>query len=156
MKIMADFLKSLDDHLFESVIALVALVFSALSFRLSKKTFVTDIRPVLVFVWADKTGWKVQNIGAGPALNVVIGSCKENHPWGKPVRIPSLSANGDFSLHWICADDAWGLAAKYHDINGKLYSSICSDDLSEVFTGSKLPDWHKDEIERHWEKSRCR
>lgn len=132
------------------VVAGMALLVSCFAYWFARKTAIEEIRPVLVFTYDNKRGWILQNIGKGPALNIVIAQ-KKNECWFNPVRIPPLSANSEFILAWLDHVNDTGLGATYDNFQDRSYSSTCSKDLSRVFTKNKLRAWHNAEIGVHWD-----
>ena len=137
-------------------IAVTALVVSIISFtltyRLSRQSAVTSVRPVLVFEYSHKDNWGVRNVGNGPALNVIVAKKTDTTDWYNPVRIPPLAKDGQFSLaDWLYDDpNVRTLGAYYCDIVQRKYSSTCTNDLSEIHKGNKLKDWPEKEIKKHW------
>jgi hypothetical protein len=137
----------------ERLVAVTALIVSVISFSMSylqsRKGAITGMMPVLVFVY-DKDGqWVLQNLGNGPALNVVVAEkANDDAQWTHPVRIPPLPREGRFSLH-VNVNTRW-LGASYMDIEGHDYSATCVEDDSRVTFGRVLPHWKADEVQPHW------
>lgn len=131
------------------LIALLALLVSggALVFTVYKGRYDQRIaiKPVLVFVYDRQDGWFVQNIGVGPALNVVIASHEalpegaEPARWLEPTRIPPLKRDGSFVLHWV-QNNVYMLGATYEDIWDRPYSTRCVHALNTVRPGHP-PGW---------------
>lgn len=144
--------KHFDWKLGISIVALLAsIVTFSFSYNLSKQTAITSVRPVLVFEFSGDRGWSLRNVGNGPALNVVVAIKEVDSDWKKPVRIPPISKNGAFKLTMVENWNVKTLGAYYSDINQKLYSSTCTEDLSETHEGNKLKKaWSDSEIGRHW------
>jgi hypothetical protein len=136
----------------ETAIAILAFIVSAISYWLSLKTSISDIRPVLVFVYDGRKGWMLKNIGKGPALNIIVAQ-KKHETWFNPVRIPPLSPDSEFFLQWLGHVNDTGLGANYNDFNDKQYSSTCGNDLSQVYDKPTLQTWSENEIGRHWNHS---
>lgn len=141
----------------ETYISLIALAFAMVSFLVSFTHSVrarrAELRPVLAIVYTDESGWVIRNIGAGPALNVVVAQSLEsgdNRSWRDPVRVPPLASGGDFPLHWIGHSNVRAIGAIYSDFEDRSYSSICEDDHSRTMEGRKVPDWPTAEVSRHW------
>ena len=134
-----------------SVAALVVSIISfSLTYGLSMKSAVTSVRPVLIFEYTQQDGWSVRNVGNGPALNVLVAMKDENSDWKVPVRVPPLQKDGRFSLHWVGHLNVRTLGVTYMDIAERMYSSICTDDLSTTYDGNKLKPWVESEIAAHW------
>ena len=51
---------------FKIVIAGLALLISVISLILSRKTSISNLQPVLVFVYDKDNGWILKNVGKGP------------------------------------------------------------------------------------------
>ena len=143
--------RSIDWKLGISIVALLASVVTfSFSYHLSRQTAITSVRPVLVFEFSDNNGWRLRNVGNGPALNVVVAMKEVDSDWKKPVRIPPISQDGAFKLIMFENWNVKTLGAYYSDINQKVYSSTCTEDLSETHEGNKLKAWPDSEIGRHW------
>lgn len=137
-------------------VAAVALVVSigscAVSYHLARQTVATSVRPVLVFQYDPNDGWTLRNVGNGPALNVLIALKTDDlADWTEPMRIPPLSKDGQFSLQrWAVYWRSRTLGATYSDIQERVYSTTCTNDLSEIHEGGVLKSWPDSEIRRHW------
>jgi hypothetical protein len=96
---------------------LVSVVSFAMSYRQSQHAAVSSVMPVLVFVHDKEGQWAVQNIGNGPALNVVMTSkIADDRPWSNPVRLPPLARDARFPLR-VNVNIRW-LGASYNDVEG--------------------------------------
>lgn len=85
------------------------------------------MRPVLVFiVGREKEGWRLENVGNGPALNVHLA--KRNNRaecFGRCdniQRISPLPANG---THFIGFDAPVEFGCWYEDFEGRTYETTC-------------------------------
>jgi hypothetical protein len=58
--------------LLSSIEIIVAVVPFGLNFWHSRRTAVSAIRPIVVFLYDIDRGWHVRNVGDGPALKVVV------------------------------------------------------------------------------------
>jgi hypothetical protein len=138
-------------------VGLVALVVSIVSFvltyRLSRRTAITAIRPVLVFEQETDLVWTIRNVGNGPALNVVVTRKGNNAEWELPVRIPALAKEGvvKLPLSWVGRNYHEPLGAYYSDIAQRQYSSSCVDYLSRTHSGNQLRTWLDAEIAPYWQ-----
>lgn len=141
-----------------AVIAAVSFVVAALAYRLNRRNAINARRPAVVFEWDDGDGWKVRNVGNGPALNVRIAVRGRSTAWTQFVRIPALRAGSDFTLTWIGKLNAWMLGAEYSDFAGEHYSSISQHDMNVFAQGAAVLSYDKpdhdyvigrDEL-RHW------
>jgi hypothetical protein len=135
-------------------IALVALIFSivsfVLSYRLGRDSSVTNVRPVLVFEYSGDVGWILRNVGTGPALNVLVAQKRVGGDWFNPVRVPPLAAAASFVPTWLGHVNTTGLGATYTDVDGRKYSSITGNDLTEIYDREVFGPWEESEIRRHW------
>lgn len=105
---------------------------------------------MLTFVYDDETGWNSQNIGNGPALNVIAAQKEVGGQWFNPVGAPPLPKDGEFGCRWLGHVNTTGLGATHTDFEGGPYSSVTCNDLSRTFEGRKLPVWEESKIGRHW------
>ena len=134
----------------EVIISGLAFIVSIFSLWHSQRASIASIRPVLVFIYDEKIGWSIKNIGNGPALNIIIAQKHIKGDWFNPVRIPPLSTNSEFILSWLGHVNDTGLGAEYNDFENREYSAICGNDLSKVYNKQMLPKWSEKEIGRHW------
>jgi hypothetical protein len=137
----------------ERLVSMTALVVSVISFSMSylqtRTSATTGMKPVLVFVYDRNGQWLLENLGNGPALNIVVAEKpNDNSQWINPVRIPPLAREGRFPLR-VNINARW-LGATYTDIEGHEYSATCVEDDSRITPGRILPHWKADEIQPHW------
>lgn len=128
------------------IVSLGSLVFS---WRSAEQAKVAAAQPVLVFHFGSD-GWELQNLGTGPAMNVLVLKGGSRRGWTFPVRVPPLSKDGSVRLHWDPLNNTDGLAAQYEDVLGNLYSTQCGNDLNTIRAGQRLGDWKEVEIKRAW------
>lgn len=142
----------------EKTIAILALVVSFFSFLFAfwkgRYDQITSIKPALVFVY-DAGGWVIQNVGAGPALNIIVAKKelgKEGRPdrWIEPVRIPPMKRDGSFALHWDPHNNTYGLGATYEDMWSRPYTTTCGRDLNRIRSGLHLGEWKESTIQAEW------
>lgn len=132
------------------IVSVTSLTMSILN---NRRIAITGIKPVLVFVYDATKGWVIQNIGNGPAMNIIVAQKQVNGAWFNPVRIPPISRGSEFALEWLKHVNDTGLGVIYTDFQDRLYSSTCADDLSLTFDGNKLRDWREEELGKHWQIS---
>lgn len=138
----------------EQIVAILALVISLFSFLFAfwkgRYDQITTVRPALVFVY-DAEGWVIQNVGTGPALNILVAKKelgKGGRParWIDPVRIPPLKRDGSFALH----NNTHGLGATYEDMWSRPYTTTCGRDLNRIRRGLHLGNWEESTIHAEW------
>ena len=125
----------------------IALILSFLSFRL---TAVRSVKPVLTVSYRGESGWFLENVGTGPALNVVV-AVKGDGDWFLPVRVLPLGPGQQLILRWLKETNIKTIGATYADIDGRRYTSLTSEDLTTTKTGGLLPNWPESEIHKEWE-----
>lgn len=136
--------------LISGVAVLVSITALVISLFTTRRAAIAGRRPVLVFDYDSTIGWRVRNIGSGPALNVIVAQRKVGGEWFNPVRIPPLARDGEFTLRWCLHVNDTGLGAVYSDTGSLPYTSTCGNDLSVTCSGHALPKWAEHEIGRHW------
>lgn len=139
-----------------SAIAVIVSI-ASLAFTIFKGRYdqITGVKPALVFVYDHNSGWHIQNIGAGPALNIVVakkegGVNSKTGAWIEPIRIPPIKKDGDFFIHWDSQNNVYGLGATYEDMWQRRYTTTCGRDLNAIRRGSRLATWKEDEIIPEW------
>jgi hypothetical protein len=134
-----------------SVLALtVSMFFVAISIWNARRARVRAVQPVLVFQYDSTEGWLLQNVGNGPAIDVVVAERLPGHQWAHPVRIPPLSRDGRFRLRWLDHTNVTQLGVACSDADGQHYSSVCARDRTTIQRGRCMPTWSDDEIGVHW------
>jgi hypothetical protein len=140
-----------DSHIVSTLALILSVISFALSYWQSRRGAVTNVMPVLVFVYEQngQSGqWVLQNVGNGPALNIVVADkASEESAWSNPVRLPPLPREGRFPLR--VTRPKW-LAASYDDIHGHQYSATCVNNDSRVRAGRVLPNWAAGEVRPYW------
>jgi hypothetical protein len=125
-------------------ISAIAVMISFISFGVTfwqrREADRTGIQPALVLVFDDKIGWRLQNIGNGPALNVVVAIKQPQGKWLDPVRVPPIAKDAEFELHWIPLNDPNGLGATYTDIRNRPYATTSGSDYSRLLESNELPE----------------
>lgn len=137
------------------VVAAIACIVSALSYINSRRVERTNIRPTLVFVFDGAAGWRLENIGSGPAVNILVAegnsrSIPDSPNWESPVRVPPLGQKGAHALHWNRFTNADQLGATYSDILGRQYTTKCDRDENKLDKGNALPKWSENQIVASW------
>jgi len=147
-----------------NAISILALLLSVLTFVVSQRMTRLNSRlsytPVLVFVYAGRS-WHLQNVGNGPALNVVVASKRDllDEEWVHPTRIPPIATGGDFLLSWLDDEATAALAATYEDFlsvnspgRAHVYTVSATHDVNRVVPRRDLPAWDVTESAAHWER----
>lgn len=89
-------------------------------------------KPILVFAKLDNPNYyNVQNLGVGPALNVLISSNIKNDEWEKHFIYYSIPKDGKIGLKFSSGSNA--LLAEYTDILGVKYHSFMVNDHQYIF-----------------------
>jgi len=127
-----------------TVLPLVALALSAISLAASIWTFTRvekrSVRPVLVFRVGPDATWVIENVGNGPAMNVLVGEQSwQNKTWDRIIQCNPIAVRDSITLPWL--REARELAATYTDVSGRRYTSWCQSHLTEVLDGNKFGGW---------------
>jgi hypothetical protein len=141
-----------------ALIATFAFILATTTYLLNHRNAITARQPVLVFEFDQTEGWKIRNVGKGPALNVIVSIRGKNTLWKYPVTTPSLKDGNEFGLHWLGKLNTWMLGATYSDFDGKTYTTIGQHDANLLRTGhvqSEYTEPNKDYLHgsnatRHW------
>ena len=72
-----------------SVIAVVTI--SIITYTASHRR---QIRPVLIFAFRDSAACQIENVGNGPAMNIVLGHGDSNKRWHVPTGYYPLAKDG--------------------------------------------------------------
>jgi hypothetical protein len=129
----------------------IALVSFGVNFWLNQRAAVRARKPVLVFVdEPEQACWVLQNVGNGPALNVLIAQRAQGQ-WFNPVRVPPCGKDSSFPLRWLGRINVTGLGASYSDFENRRYTSTLGNDSSCFYEGDRLPSWDNAEIKVYWQ-----
>ena len=83
--------------------------------------------------------YKLENLGAGPALNVVVtGGADERH-WNtaETILMPAISQGGRKHLGWLRSQGA--IVATYADILGNEYTTLATRNRQHISQRNKYP-----------------
>ena len=126
---------------FSLILSVLAIGVSYYSFR---KTHKTSIQPILVFIneGRDESGnsyWSVENMGNGPAMNVLITGGNHNLSWNndETVLLSAIQRGVRRKVGWIHSLAA--LVATYSDAFGREYTTVCVDNRNRVSDGNRYP-----------------
>ena len=106
-------------------------------------------RPVLIFVLGEDYRWHLQNLGNGPALDIVVSQIpKGSREWQRPTRVPpQRGKDGEVKLGWLKQDNDHALGAVYMDFKGRSYNSVCRRNRTDISEGrGNVPMWDETEI----------
>lgn len=124
------------------IISLIAVLITLLIFRKTQKS---SIRPYIVFFnsekgMGDKTSWCIENVGNGPALNILIAGGTNQFEWNHEdiTLLPAMTCNISKRLQWVKLHGA--LLATYTDICGREYTSICVHNKHTITEGNSFPN----------------
>jgi hypothetical protein len=131
-----------------AIIATCSLFYSVYSAR---RTAVRSRQPDLVFEYADD-GWYLENVGNGPAINILLAFRGDKTPWKCPLRIPPLAKDAKYHIKELGRLSVRHLGASYTDSSGHWYSTLSVNDENVVERGRALPSFDDSEISRHWHK----
>ncbi|MBV9416614.1 MAG: hypothetical protein JO363_16640 [Solirubrobacterales bacterium] len=150
-----------------SVIAGVAVVVSFLTFVwtywASQRSERRTRMPVLV-LFPDQSGWRLENIGNGPAINIVIAQgrgpatdgcidihgrvvgrdgCAPGESWCNPIHLRPMATGGSQTVPWRFSTT--GVGVSYTDPLGSVYTLLTSRHGSRVIEKQAIPSWTEDE-----------
>lgn len=136
------------------VIASMALFVSISTFGLGYffnwKAERTKRKPILAFEYRPDMGWFINNVGNGPALNIVIAFKGQFVDWKYFVRIPALAEDSTFHISWIGHLSVWSLGAVYTDFQRIQYTSKSMHDENFIEDGNTILVPQGYEVPRHW------
>jgi hypothetical protein len=151
-----------------TIIAGVAIVVSLLTFAwtywASQRTERRARMPILV-LFPDQSGWRLENIGNGPALNIVIaqgrGVATPDHcielrrrvslrdgsapgeSWCNPIHLRPMPAGGSQRVPWRFSTT--GVGVSYTDALGSVYTLRTSRHGSRLIEKQAIPAWNEQE-----------
>ena len=126
-------------ELFKLILSLAAVVVSTVAWRTARASLERQRRPVIVFEHAQERGWSIRNVGAGPALNVVVAKKSAQAGWDRARLVPPLAAGADYTLDWLSAELDDTLACDYADFRSVCYGSLMSKLRHSAHETPQLP-----------------
>jgi hypothetical protein len=120
-------------------IAVIAVLISVLALRTAKASFDRQRRPILVFELNDNAIWKVQNVGIGPALNVVAARRSAQAEWDQAFQVPPIAAGDSAMLPWLSVQKGDALACDYCDYEGSTYGSLFAAGRHSAHVVAQIP-----------------
>lgn len=121
---------------------IIALLAAFISYYTFKRTIKNEVRPVLVFTRRSATLWKIQNIGKGPAIRVVVGERLRDGKttkWGTIANCYPIPSEAEISLTWI--EDGFEFATVYTDVHGESFTTHFSAGRNIVYEKNLFPKW---------------
>lgn len=134
------------------VVAMGSLTTAVASSWLAYCALQSSIQPVLVFTRRGSPGWWLENVGNGPALNLVIGCGDKAATWSRIMRAYPMAAGAKVAVEW--AHPGEHLAATYEDARGKAYTSYCycGKWSTQILRRNRFPHWR--DIAEEWHSPR--
>lgn len=118
------------------------------------KILQAELKPIISFGYAcdNSQHWKIENIGKGPALNVLVAHERDNEI-EKPIRnYGNIASNEDFYIPWELEPNVF--FAKYNDIYGKnfvvKYDKTAGTLEEEVVGIDEFPEWCDQKPKLFW------
>lgn len=125
-----------------TVISLIAV---ALSYYTFQRTLRASARPVLIFSLRSETLWQLQNVGNGPAINILVGEMNNKREWVNITNCYPLAAGATVPLLWL--KHGVQLATVYTDIYGESLTTHCASNWNKVTNENEFPHWQADNHE---------
>jgi len=133
------------DTLFSLISLLLSLTAIVITYLVFRKTHKRTVQPIIVFSNVekedgDKTSWCIENVGNGPALNVLVAGGTTQLEWndGDKTLIAVMGCNVSRRLDWVRLRGAF--LATYKDIYGREYTSICVHNKHTITEGNSYRD----------------
>jgi hypothetical protein len=114
----------------------LALAVAFLEYRFSRDN--AD-RPVLVFSMKSSAGWGLDNVGTGPAVNLVVADLLRSGHANKIVNCFPLAAGGRIDVPWLNASHE--LVAIYTDVHGREYTTTCGAVRNRIVRQNEHKNW---------------
>jgi len=112
----------LEVPLISASISSISLAVATFAFLLSRRNAIAARCPIVVFEYTDSVGWRVRNVGNGPAVNLQVSVRGKKTQWSEAVLVPCLPTGETFDLTWIGHLNAWMLGGEYSDYLGMRYN----------------------------------
>jgi hypothetical protein len=153
-----------------SVIALIGSVLATVvALAQNQRISVLNRRPILAIQFDGSIKrWIVQNVGYGPALNVIMAQQKEDgdESWYNPVALPTIATDQSVVLEWLAGGSPtygliYSLGVRYSDFLDKgresRHFAYMRADRCSVYPPNRPPSWimpayTEQEVRHHWEK----
>jgi hypothetical protein len=122
-----------------SISTVIAVVALGISYATHRDSVRAAARPVLVFSMVSTFRWEVRNVGAGPAINVIVSDVRADRDTETVTNCYPLAAGAASQLTWLRAGHE--LAALYTDVYGREFTTFCNGNTNRVMNGSDGRDW---------------
>jgi len=126
-----------------AISALISTVAIFVTVRIFSRTVRSNFKPVLIFSSRGEEtmrwGWKLQNYGNGPALNVLVADGYNLKNFHSIVNCYPLSKDASVDLLW--AKKTGVLVATYSNIYGEQFTSICQHNQTRIIKKNIYPEW---------------
>ena len=122
--------------------ALISLIAVGLSYFSLRRSLRAAARPVLIFSMTSSFRWRLDNVGAGPAINIMVGDRDRDGSFVSITNCYPLSAGGRLELPWL--KSGVELAVVYTDVYDDTYTTVCSGNGNRIRSGNKFPWWKPD------------
>ena len=117
------------------VIAAAALITAVFTYRGAVRA---ATRPVLVFSLMGYRQWQVENVGAGPAVRLVISDLDQNRDRQTITNCHPLAAGKSLAVSWHKLGT--GLVAQYEDVHGRAFTTTCHAFVNSI-KRKRRPGW---------------
>ena len=124
-----------------------AVIGGVVAWLVSNYNYRRNVRPVLIFTKRAQSFWHLENVGSGPAVNVLICDSKTDGKWKFPTRYHSLGVRDKAELLSSPSTDSF--AVRYSDINGKWYATTCIDSQTKIHAKDVFRDWEPPVFTEH-------
>ena len=138
-----------------SITALIVAVSSAIAtVYISRTEIDLGVKPVSVMEFDNSRGWRIRNIGNGPAMNILV-TYKNNKEtiWRRQMRVYPLAKDDEVPLceKWIGYSPSI-INVTYNDSNNKPYTSTTEYDLTKTDRGYDVPGKKQAGVDQYWKE----
>ncbi len=119
-----------------ALISLAAVGFSYFTFR---RSLSAAARPILIFSMTSSYRWRIDNVGSGPAINIMVGDRNRDGAFISITNCYPLSPGGRLDLPWLEAGIE--LVVVYTDVYDNAYTTICNWNRNRILSRNEFPEW---------------
>ncbi len=94
-------------------------------------------RPILVFTLHSGKRWHVDNVGNGPALNILVADLAADGATQKIVNCAPVPAGGRFGVPWL--QGGHELVAIYSDVHNRHFTTVCGSNRNRFARRNLYP-----------------